>query len=311
MNGFGFSITNLTMPRAMRLQVFSASGFLRSKMEGQGNRPVDDLGRSAPRQALAAEHLGRAGLAVGRLRPDDRLTVAARDHEEALADGGRAIIAGAKLLELEPVAEPAQLPAPFLESLAGARLDRVAVVVERAPGAELLDILEEDHARAHPLAPEHDDPGEIADALLARLAALRLGEVLAVGAEPGELDRAAAGRLERVDLPDVVANVPGAGVVDLVHPDRFFIVVDRDIDGAAERLLDPGRGAAAAGEIVDDDPHQPRLTRPTQISTQRPSQTSMSALPFASASRRMSPPQGLHWKRGRRGQSFMPLSPGA
>lgn len=93
------------------------------------------------------------------------------------------------------------------------------------------------------------------DGLLARLAALGLAEVLAVRGEPREIDRPAARRLQRIDLPDVVADVDGAGVVHLVHPDRFFIVVDGDIDRTAQRRLDPGRCPAAAGEVVDDEPH--------------------------------------------------------
>jgi hypothetical protein len=62
MNGRGLSSTNLTMPCAMRRFVLSASSFFRSKIDGQGMRPVDDLRRGAPRQALAGEHLGEPGL---------------------------------------------------------------------------------------------------------------------------------------------------------------------------------------------------------------------------------------------------------
>jgi hypothetical protein len=36
MNGRGLSITNLRIPSAIRARVFSASGFFRSKIDGQG-----------------------------------------------------------------------------------------------------------------------------------------------------------------------------------------------------------------------------------------------------------------------------------
>ena len=42
-------------------------------------------------------------------------------------------------------------------------------------------------------------------------------------------------------------------VVDLVHGDGVRIVVDRDVDMAAQRLLDARAGAAAAGEQVNDE----------------------------------------------------------
>jgi hypothetical protein len=57
----------------------------------------------------------------------------------------------------------------------------------------------------------------------------------------------------RVDLPDIVADVQRAGMVGLVHPDRLLVMIDGDIDGAAERGLDAGARPAAAGEVVDDD----------------------------------------------------------
>src|SRR5689334_18235857 len=87
------------------------------------DRPVDNLGRGAPGQPLPAQHLRRARFAMRWLRPNDRLSVPPRDHEEALADRRRAIVAGAQLAELQPIAELAKLLAPLLEGLAGARLD--------------------------------------------------------------------------------------------------------------------------------------------------------------------------------------------
>ncbi len=239
------------------------------------DRPVYGLGCRAPWQALAAEHLGRAGLAVRRLRPNDGLAVAARDHEEALADRRRAIVAGAQLAELQLVAQLAKLAAPLAERLARAILDREALIAERPPGLELLNVLQQDQVWLHPLRPQDYNPCEIADRLLARLAALGLAEMFAVRREPSEryprqtrerIDLDVARRIRstqlgdkishdlyRIDLPDVVADMQGAGVVGLMHADRLLVMVDGDIHGAAQRGFDAGGCPAAAGEVVDDN----------------------------------------------------------
>jgi hypothetical protein len=103
-NGVGLFTTNFMMPSAMRRMVFSASGFLRSKIDGQGM--LQSMISAAVRHGrrLPLRTSGRAWLAVGRLGPHDRLAVAARDHEEALADRRCAIVACAQLAELERVA---------------------------------------------------------------------------------------------------------------------------------------------------------------------------------------------------------------
>jgi hypothetical protein len=63
----------------------------------------------------------------------------------------------------------------------------------------------------------------------------------------------AAGGLQRIDLPDVFDVVVRLGVVDLMHADRVWIVVYRDVDVPADRLLNARRRAAAAGEQVDHE----------------------------------------------------------
>lgn len=87
----------------------------------------------------------------------------------------------------------------------------------------------------------------------ARLAALGLGEVLAVRTEPREPDRAPLGDGERVDIPHALAVVIRLRVVERVHGHGFGVVVDGDVDVPAERKLDAARGAAAAREVVDDE----------------------------------------------------------
>jgi hypothetical protein len=43
-----------------------------------------------------------------------------------------------------------------------------------------------------------------------------------------------------------------------MHADRLFVVVDGDVDGAAERSLDAGAGPAATGEVVADQALMPQ-----------------------------------------------------
>lgn len=58
--------------------------------------------------------------------------------------------------------------------------------------------------------------------------------------------------LDRVYVPHAFAQVRGVGVVCRVHSQRFGIVIDGDVDWAAESLLQAGAGTTAAGEVVDD-----------------------------------------------------------
>lgn len=62
--------------------------------------------------------------------------------------------------------------------------DGHAVVSQRPPGLEFLDVLKNDHSRPHGLGPLHDDPGQAAYALGYRLAALGFAEVFAIRAGP-------------------------------------------------------------------------------------------------------------------------------
>jgi hypothetical protein len=127
----------------MRRIVASASGRLRSKMLGQGMRPVDAVGRRAPRQQLARAHRQAVGRAVRRRRPDDRVAVAARHQEQALADGRRAVVAAAQLAVLDHVAQGLlRLRFQRRKVLPLALRARLVVLAQRAPGLELLDVLQ-------------------------------------------------------------------------------------------------------------------------------------------------------------------------
>jgi hypothetical protein len=71
-----------------------------------------------------------------------------------------------------------------------------------------------------------------------RLAAARLAVEGAVRAGPEHADRAAVSDHARVDFEDVRHKVTGLGVVGLVQAHGFRVVVDSDVNGPANRLLD-------------------------------------------------------------------------
>jgi len=215
-------------------------------------RPVDDLRRRPPRLPEACDDVNGAGRAVRRLGPANRLAVASRHEEQALPDRRGPEVARPQLAPVDLVAEAPQLGAPGLEGLPGALRAGAALCIERPPLPEFLDVLQEDHARADLLRPAHDHPGQVADALLARLAALGLGMVLAVRRGPQEPDATAGAGRDRVHLPDVVVEVAGARVVGPVHRQGLAVVIDGDVRVPAERQADALRCAAAAGEAVYD-----------------------------------------------------------
>ncbi len=74
----------------------------------------------------------------------------------------------------------------------------------------------------------------------ARRGAARLGMVRAIRREPGQSYRLVPRDFLGVNFVDALAVVPGIGMVDRVHCDRFRVVVDRDVDRPAKSLLDPG-----------------------------------------------------------------------
>lgn len=75
---------------------------------------------------------------------------------------------------------------------------------------------------------------------------------LTIWGGPEKADRTALGDLEGFDLPDVVRQVHGIGMVGLVHAEGFAIVIDREVRGSAEGFLDSSRRATTASEAVDD-----------------------------------------------------------
>jgi hypothetical protein len=209
---------------------------------GAGNRPVDALGRGAVRLAPRA---------VRGLRPHDGLPVTPRDKEQALAAGRCAVVARAQLAPLDGVAQAVQGVDEGAELAAAVARAGPAVLGERPPGDELFDVLQADDARLHGGCPAHRHPGQAADLLLHRLAALGLAEVLAVRAEPRQPHGPAGAHFAGVHVPHRLAQVQRLRVVRLVHGHGLGVVVDGDVDGPADGPLDAGAGTSAAGEVVD------------------------------------------------------------
>ena len=85
---------------------------------------------------------------------------------------------------------------------------------ERAPGDELFDVLQADHARAHGLRPLHHHPGQAANLLADGLAALGFAEMLAVRAGPQQAHWPTAGSNVWIDLKHITDIVLGLRVID-------------------------------------------------------------------------------------------------
>ena len=75
--------------------------------------------------------------------------------------------------------------------------------------------------------------------------------VLAVGTEPRQADRTVASDKARVHGIYVLLMVGCIRVVGGMQGQRLAVVIDRDVDWSAERLLDPFGRAPATGKVVD------------------------------------------------------------
>jgi hypothetical protein len=112
--------------------------------------PVDAFGSGAPGQELSVLHLGAVGVTMRRLGPYDRQAIPAHDDVKTTAHRGRAIVAGAQLAMLHPIAEPPPPRDAALERKAAHFLDLVAMLVERAGSLVFLDIRDRPRAAGFP-----------------------------------------------------------------------------------------------------------------------------------------------------------------
>src|SRR6218665_384737 len=147
-------------------------------------RPVDALGGAAPRYQSPGLGFQALGVAMGRGRPLNRLAGTARRDKQAPGDGRRTKDAGAQFLAFDLVAQIAQAADPLPEGPAFALRARSAIRAQRPPSLEFFDILQADDARLYGFGPLDHDPGQRADFLARRFAALGFGKMLAVRAGP-------------------------------------------------------------------------------------------------------------------------------
>src|SRR5581483_5795634 len=154
------------------------------------------------------------------------------DNEQSLARRRRAVVARAQQPPLDLEAGPLEIAHPPTEVGALPLLADLAVLEQRPPVLEFLDVLEADDSRLdRPLEarPTNDHAGEPAApvrllAIAERLAAARLRVERAVGREPGQPHPSTATRLDRIDVPHRFAVVLGIRMVGPVHRDRFGVV---------------------------------------------------------------------------------------
>ena len=250
---------------------------LRGEDRIHGEGEVDDLRRRPPGQQLPALDLLAVLRRVGACRPDDGLSVAACHQHKAFPGGRRAVVSGHQLPVFHLVAQRLKLTEPFLEGLTLLALDRLALA-HRPPGRELLHIFQDDHPRAHRARPAQHDPRKAADVAVHKGTALCLGEVLAIGAEPGQAHRAAGAYFLRVYVPDGRLQVQGVRVVGLVHQDGRRVVVDGDRHRAARGKLNACAGPAATGEVVYND-----FVQEVDLSVHNPSSNKLIFCPMPAA----------------------------
>ena len=93
---------------------------------------------------------------------------------------------------------------------------------------------------------------QAANLLADRLAALGLAEVLAIRACPEQAHRLSVRDCQRIHLKHIAAEVARWRMVGSVQADGFGVVVDGDIDMAADGLLDTGGGSTATGKQIHD-----------------------------------------------------------
>lgn len=123
-----------------------------------------------------------------------------------------------------------------------------------APKLHLANIFHTDRNRSDLAGPFDDYPTKVADFLLSRLAAGRLGVVGTIRTPMKKTYRTTAASLNWVDAPHIRLVVLSMWVVRRMHGDGGRIVVYANIDRPLQTHFQPGRGSASAGEQVDDDP---------------------------------------------------------
>src|SRR5581483_4643219 len=196
--------------RPLRLEHVTSNAFSDSSFRCFRERfsPIEDRrNRNRPVDTLGGRAIRFSPLAVRRPRPANRLSVSTCNEEESLPGSRRAVIRRIQNSPLNCVPEMLEFMHPLAKRFAGARLDRLPVVVQWSPCHELRDILETDDPRRHGFRPWKCDRGQSTNLLGARLAALRAAEVRAVRTEMQPANHAAACGLQRIHFKNVLVMV--------------------------------------------------------------------------------------------------------
>lgn len=228
-------------PQRLRCQL-AATG----KDRWTWDRPVDAL-------RCGTGRLVGHPFAVRCRRPVDRQPVASRYEEESPPARGCSIVRCVEHTVVDGVPKALELRTPGAERLTHAALVRPPVLAERAPAAELLHVLQEDHARPHLARPVDHYPGKRADSLLAGHVSFRYREVRAVWRCPQEIHWRSAGCLARFHLPDIGFEMSRLRMVGAMDCHRHGVVVYREVHSPPEGCLDSDGGSASSGEKVDDE----------------------------------------------------------
>ena len=196
-----------------------------------------------------------------RLRPDDWQTVTPRDEEKSLTYGRCAVVTRPQLIPFDTIAiafECMDEPPKCLSLARGVR----SIVKERPPRRELLDILEDNHARPHELRPADCHPRKPANCFFDGLPAFGFREVLTVRRKPGKTNGMPSARLHGVNVPDILAVMLRGRMIGAVHCNRRRVVVDCNIHAPSCGKLDARGCPAAARKVIDDQLHY-RTSRKT------------------------------------------------
>ena len=138
--------------------------------------------------------------------------------------------------------------------LAGLALDRLPAAVDRTPGFELGDVLDQDPADVEGFGPPQDQPGRRPVLVVDRPSSPGPAVVRALGARDQQVELAPGHNLAWIDSLDPLADMDRLGVVSAVRLDCPRPVVDgREVEVVAEppaREPQPVARAAGAAEEV-------------------------------------------------------------
>ena len=187
---------------------------------------------------------------VCRFRPHNRLSVTSGNEEKSFSHGRCSVISSYQLTELYIISQICKLLYKLLKSLALFCLNRMMSSVEWSPGFKFFHVLQHDYPRSYKSSPTTSHPCKTTDKLVFRLTAFGFGKVFAVRREPGKSYRMPVTCLNRIDLPNILTVMFRIGMISLVHPNSFWIMVDCNIHAIAGCKFYPVGSPTAPGKVI-------------------------------------------------------------